>query len=260
MVPRLPHLLIEPGDLPETVLVPGDPQRAARIAEHLEGSRRIAANREYYTFVGTYRGVPVAAISAGVGAAGAVIAYEEAIRAGARTLIRVGTAGSLTDDVVAGDLVVVLGGARAEVVSRQLVPLEMPAMADVDVSAALWDVACAQGGRVHRGVGVSVDAFYRGVLDLGFDVYAAAGALCVEMECSALFIVGLLRRIRTGAIVAIDGNARHAASGDHDPHREIVRASIDREIIVALDAAARLAGDSAVTQRISSRGTRAEGE
>jgi uridine phosphorylase len=260
MAQRLPHLLLEPGDLPETVLVPGDPQRAARIAEHLEGSRRIAANREYHTFVGTYRGISVAATSAGVGAAGAVIAYEEAIRAGARTLIRVGTAGSLTDDVVTGDLVVILGSARAEGVSRQLVPLEMPAIADPDVSGALWDAACTRGGRVHRGVGVSVDAFYRGVLDLGFDVYAAAGALCVEMECSALFIVGLLRRIRTGAIVAIDGNARRAASGDHDPHRELVRASIDLEIAIALDAAARLASESAATQRVRSDSTRAEGE
>jgi uridine phosphorylase len=98
---------------------------------------------------------------------------------------------------------------------------------------------------VHRGIGVSVDAFYRGLLDLGFETYAAAGAICVEMECSALFIVGTLRRVRTGAIVAIDGDARRAASGDHDPHKNLVRAAIDREIAVALDAVAHLASASA---------------
>ncbi len=259
MTQKLPHLLLEPGDLPEIVLVPGDPKRAARIAEHLDDARQVAANREYHTFVGTTHGTPVAAVSAGVGAAGAVIAYEEAIRAGARTLIRVGTAGSLTDDVVTGDLVVVLASARAEGVSRQLVPLEMPAVADVDVSAALWDAARARAGRAHRGIGVSVDAFYRGVLDLGFDVYAAAGALCVEMECSALFVVGTLRRVRTGAIVAIDGNARHAALGDHNPHHEAVRASIDLEISVALDAAVRLARCSVAVQRTPSCSASAEG-
>jgi len=51
-----------------------------------------------------------------------------------------------------------------------------------------------------------------GVLDPGFETYAAAGAISVEMECSALFIVGTLRRVRTGAIVAIDGDARAAAA------------------------------------------------
>jgi uridine phosphorylase len=266
MAQKLPHLLLDPGDLPEVVLVPGDPKRAARIAESLDGARQIAAHREYHTFLGTYHGVPVGVTSAGVGAAGAVIAYEEAIRAGARTLIRVGTAGSLTDDIVTGDLVVVLGAARGEGVSRQLVPLEMPAIADADVSVALWNAASASGGRAHRGLGVSVDAFYRGVLDLGFETYAAAGAICVEMECSALFIVGMLRRVRTGAIVAVDGDARRAASGDHDPHKNLVRAAIDREIAVALDAVVRLAssaapfgGGSAIIRRAPSNGAHAEG-
>ncbi len=266
MAQKLPHLLLNSGDLPAYVLVPGDPQRAARIAESLDGARQIAANREYHTFLGTYRGVPVGVTSAGVGAAGAVIAYEEAIRAGARTLIRVGTAGSLTDDVVTGDLVVVLGAARGEGVSRQLVPLEMPAIADADVSAALWSAANARGGRAHRGIGVSVDAFYRGVIDLGFETYAAAGAICVEMECSALFVVGTLRRVRTGAIVTIDGDARRAASGDHDPHKDLVRAAIDREIAVALDAVAHLAsataplaGRSAIIGRAPTDGAHARG-
>jgi uridine phosphorylase len=247
MVEKLPHLLVSPGDLPEYLLVPGDPKRAERIAESLDDAVQVAANREYHTFRGTYRGVPVGVTSAGVGAAGAAIAYEEAIRAGAKTLIRVGTAGSLSDDVQAGDLIVVLGAARGEGVSRQLVPIEMPAVADPDVSAALWTAAGAHEGRTHRGIGLSVDAFYRGVLDLGFETYAAAGAICVEMECSALFIVGTLRRVRTGAIVAIDGDARSAASGDHHPHRDLVRRAVDREIQIALDAVVQLASTSCST-------------
>jgi uridine phosphorylase len=233
---RLPHLLVEPGELPEYLLVPGDPKRAERIAESLDGAVRVAANREYLSFRGTYRGVPVGVTSVGVGAPGATIAYEEAIRAGVKTLIRVGTAGSLSDNVHTGDLVVVLGAARGEGVSRQLVPIEMPAIADPDVSAALWAAAQAHEGRSHRGIGVSVDAFYSGLVDRQFETYAAAGAISIEMECSALFIVGTLRRVRTGAIVAIDGDARAAASGDHDPHGDVVRKAVDREIRIALEA------------------------
>jgi len=79
------------------------------------------------------------------------------------------------------------------------------------------------------------------VLDLDFDTYAAAGAICVEMECSALFIVGTLRRVRTGAIVAVDGDARAAASGKHQPRGDLIRQAVDREIEIALDAIADLA-------------------
>ncbi|MEW5825622.1 MAG: purine-nucleoside phosphorylase, partial [Candidatus Bipolaricaulota bacterium] len=128
----LPHLLVRPGDLPETVLLPGDPARAARIAERLDGAERLAANREYHSFRGWYRGQMLGVTSAGVGAAGAAIAYEEAIRAGARTLLRVGTAGSLSDSVLPGDLVVVVAAARGDGASRLLVPIEMPAVADPD--------------------------------------------------------------------------------------------------------------------------------
>jgi uridine phosphorylase len=234
-----PHLQIDAGEIPSMVLLPGDPARAERIADRFDHKTKVASNREYHSYRGTYRGVPVGVISAGVGSAGAAIAYEEAIRAGATTLIRVGSAGSIHDDVRTGDLVVVIAAVRAEGTSRQLVPVEVPAVADPDVTAALW--AAAQADGVHRGIGVSLDAFYAGVLDLGLDMYARSGAICVEMENATLFTIGLMRGVETGAIVAIDGDARSAAAGDHDPYRDVVRAAIEREITAALDAAAELA-------------------
>jgi len=82
------------------------------------------------------------------------------------------------------------------------------------------------------------------VLDLGFDTYAAAGTICVEMECSALFIVGTLRRVRTSAIVAIDGDACVAASGKHQPRGDLIRQAVDREIQIALEAVALLGSTS----------------
>jgi len=237
-----PHLLIDPGDIPEAVLLPGDPKRAERIASRLTKSEKVSENREYATYRGVYRDIPVGVISTGVGSPGAAIAFEEAIRAGVKTLIRVGTAGSIHDDVHAGDLVVILGAVRAEGTTRQLVPLEVPAIADFDVAAALWTAAQRTEGGIHRGIGVTLDAFYKGALDLGFETYAASGAICVEMECSTLLVISRMRGVRAGAIVAIDGDARSAASGEHDPYRDLVRQAIDREITAALDAIVLLAG------------------
>ena len=235
-----PNLMLRPGDLPEAILLPGDPARAEAIASHLVGAVRIAANREYHSYRGEYDGIPVGIVSAGVGSAGAAVAYEETIRAGARTLIRVGTAGALGEGVHPGDLVVVSGAVRAEGTSRQLAPLEMPAVADPDVAAALWQVAQTAEGKVHRGIGVTIDAFYPGVLDLGLPTYAAAGAICVEMECSVLFIIGLLRSVRCAAVVAIDADPTAIEKGEYDPHRDVVRDAVEREITVALQAIVRL--------------------
>jgi uridine phosphorylase len=88
-----------------------------------------------------------------------------------------------------------------------------------------------------------LDAFYRGVLDLGLDAYAQSGALAVEMECAAIFCVAQLRGAKAGAILAIDGDARRATLGDYNPHREVVRRAIDLEIEAALNALARLLRD-----------------
>lgn len=236
----LPTLRVEIGALPKGVLLPGDPARAACIAERLERAEELAKNREFHSYRGFWKGVPVGVVSTGVGAPGAAICAEEAIRAGAKILIRVGTAGSLQEHVQDGHLVVALGAARAEGTTPRLLPWEFPAIADPEVAAVLFAEAQSLGLPVHRGVVVTMDAFYRGVLDLGLDTFAQCGALAVEMECAAIFCVAHLRGARAGAILAIDGDARRAVLGEYNPHREVVRRAVDQEIEVALNALVRL--------------------
>ena len=238
---RVPTLLLASGDLPSHVLFPGDPSRAARIAEHLDKAEEITRTREFYSYRGFYKGVAVGVVSTGIGAPGAAICAEESIRAGAQVLLRVGTAGSLQDDVTDGSLVVALGAVRNEGTTPRLLPIEYPALADPDVANMLWKAAQAQEASVHRGVVVTMDAFYRGVLDMNLGIMSQVGALCVEMECAAIFCVAALRGVQAGAILAIDGDARRAAAGKYDPHRQVVRGAIDLEITVALEAVVHLA-------------------
>lgn len=238
----LPSLRVAPGEIPSAVLLPGDPGRAARIAARLERAEELAKNREFHSYKGRWRGVPVGVISTGVGAPGAAICAEEAIRAGAKILIRVGTAGSLQDQVGDGELVVPLGAARCEGTTPRLLPLEFPALADPEIAQALWEEAKARNLPVHRGVVTTLDAFYQGALDLGLEVHAKAGSLAVEMECAAIFCVAQLRGARAGAILAIDGSALRASQGEYNPHRETVLNAVDAEIEVALEAMARLSG------------------
>ncbi len=241
----LPSLRIRPGELPQCVLMPGDPERAAKIAGYLDEFQVLARNREFHSYRGSYRGVEIGVVSTGIGSPGAALCSEEAIQAGARVLLRVGTAGSLQDAVQDGHLVVVTGAARCEGTTGWLVPGQLPAVADHDVVGSLWEASRSLKERCHRGLVATLDLFYEGVLDLGLDVWSRAGVLAVEMECAAIFCVALLRRVQAGAIVAVDGDARGAAVGTYDPHRDVVRSAIDAEIRVALEAAVRLGGQRA---------------
>ena len=65
------------------MLIPGDPDRVLRIAQHLEDAREIAFHREHRTWTGTYKGIRVSATSTGMGCPSTAIAVEELVNVGA---------------------------------------------------------------------------------------------------------------------------------------------------------------------------------
>src|SRR5690554_5852977 len=148
MTDLLPILKLKQNSLPDDVLVCGDPARAESLAEQLESAREVAWNREYRTFTGYCHGVPVAVSSHGVGAAGAAICFEELILAGARRLIRVGTAGSLNAAIGDGSLVIATAAVREDGMSEKLAPLSYPAVADQTITAALEQAAAGYEGSI----------------------------------------------------------------------------------------------------------------
>jgi uridine phosphorylase len=128
---------------------------------------------------------------------------------------------------------------------RETVPEGYPAVADAELSLALRQVAAERALPYHFGFVLTRDSFYGGVPTAQVPDYAAlsaANVLAVEMECAALFIVGSLRKVRTAAILAVDGNVLETSESmdTYDPHREQVTAAVDAEIDIALQALARL--------------------
>lgn len=238
----LPILQVESEDIPEYALVCGDPRRAALIAEKLEGARELAFAREYRTFVGEYNGVKLAVVSHGIGCPGAAVCFEELIRAGVKTLIRVGTAGSYSADNPAGSLVISTAAMRTDGLTRQLVPDGYPAVADSDVVNALYAAAQEIKGDtiVRKGMTVTLDVFYNGIEQFPHKTWKAAGALAVEMEISALYVIASLRGVRAGAIVALDGYADADLAADYDPHTDVVAQAVEREIEASLNAIVKL--------------------
>ena len=218
----------------------GDPARAEKIARLCEKYEELAYNREYRTFVGIYKGEKITITSHGVGSAGASICFEELIKIGARVIMRVGTCGSLQDYLGQGDHIIATGAVREDGVTPLLVPQGYPAIADAEVCQAIEKVCKEIAAPYKRGIMLTSDLFYPGVLPGSLELYSKAGVPGVEMECSALFVIASLRGVRAGAIATIDGNPLKWDEGNYDPHGEKVTQGKERMLTIGLEAMAEM--------------------
>lgn len=234
----LPNLKLSSDSLPERVIVCGDPGRAKIIAELMESPTKLGENREYHSYSGIWKGTDVAVVSHGVGAPGAAVCFEELIMGGARSIIRVGTAGSYQKEVQPGSLVVSTSAVRCDGLTKQIVPSGFPAIADRKIVEALSNAASSTVNDlfVKEGMTLTLDAFYSGVIEFPHQLYKKAGVVAVEMENSALFVISSLKGVKAGAILAIDGFADAELREEYNPHNDIVAKAVDVGMKVALDA------------------------
>lgn len=197
----LPHLQCRPDQVAERVILCGDPARVDRIANQLEGSELLGQNREFRLINGRHQGLPVTVCSTGIGGASAIIALEELVQAGARTLVRVGSAGALQSDIGFGDLIVVEGAVRHDGGSLAYLPPEYPACADIRLQLALLEHIAASGLPHWHGLVRSHDSFYRDDEQAVCRYWHERGVLGADMETASLLTVGRLRKVRVAAVL-----------------------------------------------------------
>lgn len=214
--PRQYHIALAEGDVGRYVFLPGDPGRCEMIASYFDNPVKVAVHREYETWSGYLEGEKVAVTSTGIGGPSAAIAMEELVAIGADTFVRVGTSGSMQDDILPGDIAIVSAAIRDEGTSLHYLPLEFPAVADVELTQALADAARALGKTVHVGVSQSKDSFYgqhapermpiAQRLQERWKAWMGGGAICSEMEAAALYIVASVLRVRAGGLMMVMGH------------------------------------------------------
>ena len=208
---RLYHL-----DLPSSLrvgyaILPGDPGRVDKIAEHLSSPELAGCNREFRSVIGMLDGERVIVTSTGIGGPSAAIALEELARIGVHHAIRTGTCGGIQLSVAAGDLVIPTAAVRMEGTSKEYAPIEFPAAADHDVLTELVNAARELGFSYHTGIIQSKDSFYgqhspatmpvHYELENKWDAWKRLGVLASEMETAALFTVGAVRGIKLGCVL-----------------------------------------------------------
>ena len=240
------HLRAEVGDYAPLVLLPGDPNRATRIAESFDGgldaSKLVNDHRGMLGYSGTYKGKPVSVQTSGMGTPSISIVVEELLNLGARRLVRVGTTGGIGRGVRAADLVIATSAAPVDgATSTYLHGDPYAPAADFELTRALVDAARARGVDPHVGQVATVDVFYNPDDDY-VSKWRARHVLGFEMEAAALFTLASRAAaagddVRAACILTVsDTLSEDESSEETYLALEDLEAATDRMIEVALEA------------------------
>jgi len=208
------HIGLGPGELAEYILLPGDPDRTARIATRLDSIEFEWRHREFATVTGTYRGQRVSIVSTGIGTDNVEIGVAEILAITERpTFIRVGSCGALQPEIGLGELIVSTGAVRLEATTSFFVHEAYPAVADYEAVVALIEAADRLGHRCHVGVTATAPGFFGAQgrpiprLPIRYPDFAEEMArqrvLNFEMEGSALLVLATLAGCRSGVVCAV---------------------------------------------------------
>ena len=183
------HIAAKNGEIAETIILPGDPLRAKFVAEnYLENPVQYNDVRNMLGFTGIYKGKRVSVQGTGMGIPSISIYVNELFREfGVKRAIRIGTAGSISENVKIRDLVLALSACTDSSANhirfggRSFTPT-----ATFSLLKASYDIAVSKGIQPKVGPVVSTDMFYSEDPD-EWKLWAKFGCLGLEMECAELY-------------------------------------------------------------------------
>ncbi len=185
-----PHIDAKPEDFAKTVLMPGDPLRSQYIVENFfENARLINNVRGIQGYTGTYKGKPVTVMASGMGMPSiGIYSYELFNFFGVENIIRIGSTGSINENVNVKDLVFAMGASTNSNYARQFqLPGTFAPIADFGLLTRALEKAEKIGVTYHVGNVLSSDTFYDDQEDAN-EYWIKMGVLCIEMEAAALYM------------------------------------------------------------------------
>lgn len=203
---------------PTLALLSGDPDRASYIAQtHLSDVKRLSEHRGLNSYAGALpNGRRIISATSGMGAPSLSIVVNELVQVGIRTIIRIGTCGSIQPHVKPGSVVITSAALCRQGAAQDIAPAEYPAAADPFLTVALADAARELGVEHHIGITASVDTFYEGQersesanphllrwLCGITDEYRRLNVLNYEMESGTLFKMGGVYGFAAGCVCGV---------------------------------------------------------
>ena len=199
------HIGAEPGQIAETVLLPGDPYRAKWAAEtFLKDVECVNKVRGMLGFTGTWNGHRVTIHGSGMGMPSLSIYVNELITSyNAQTLIRIGSCGGMQTSVNVRDVIIAMTATSLSTPSRGIFrDINFAPCADYGLLRAAADAATARGTPTHVGGIYSSDVFYDERPDLN-EQMIRHGILGVEMEAAELYNLAARHGRRALAVLTV---------------------------------------------------------
>ncbi len=246
------------GDPPPTLaFLSGDPQRAADIAHnYLSEATTLSEQRGLNCYLARLsNGVPVLSATSGMGASSLSIVVNELFQLGVRTIVRVGTCGSIQPHVPVGASVISSAALCRQGAALDIAPPEYPAVADPFITVALAQAARDLGLPHHVGITASVDTFFEGQERTETSAnpqllrnlqgitaeYRQLRVLNYEMEAGTLFKMGSVYGFAAGCVCAV--------VAQRTEHESVVleskQSAVDAAIRIAVHAAEKIAFNKA---------------
>ncbi len=185
-----PHNEAKSGDIAKTVLMPGDPLRAKFIADtYLTDVVCFNTVRNMLGYTGNYHGKRVSVMGGGMGMPSVgIYTYELFHFYDVESIIRIGSAGGIADNVHVRDVVIGLGACTDSNYGAQFgLPGTFAPVASYDLLRRAVEAAEEKNIKTVVGNVLSSDVFYSDD-ESALASWKKMGVLAVEMESAALYM------------------------------------------------------------------------
>jgi purine-nucleoside phosphorylase len=202
------HIGAQPGDIAETVLLPGDPLRAKFVAEtFFENPVCYNEVRGMLGYTGTYKGKRVSVQGSGMGMPSLGIYVHELIKDyGAKQVVRIGSCGALQKDIALREVLFALTASTNSQMNRlRFKGMDYAPAADFGLLLKANEAAKLLGVPVKAGNILSSDTFYDDDPN-AWNLWAEYGVLAVEMETSTLYTLAAKFKVKALSILTVSDN------------------------------------------------------
>lgn len=223
---KMLHIALDKSNSAKYALLPGNPDRCIKIAEHLERYKKIAQNREHTSYEGYLEDEKVLVVSTGMGGPSSAICMEELVKIGVDNFIRIGSCASTSAKVKRGDIVLPNGIVRMEGTGLHYLPMEFPAVPSYELLGHLEQGALKLGYEPKIGVNITKDSFYTQIepesKPVGYELinrwnaYVKGGAQSTSMESATLFLVAASLGVRAATVLVSATSSENSSTTERD--------------------------------------------
>ncbi len=218
--------------------MPGPRDRMEVLMKKIENPVKNFSFMEYTMYTGMFEGIKLTTINGGRFSTDTAITSEVMCNAGIQNIIRIGTCGSLDENIKVGDLVIVDKVIRGDGVTPYYVDKDFVTVADKKISDLMFNIAKEMGCNVHRCTTWTTDALLRETREI-VEAKRKEGATAVDMVSSTLLTIAQKYNVKAASILAVSDNVITGEMGFMNPLYYMAEANM---IKIALETVKKLEG------------------